>query len=234
MPRFWTSAWLIGTRLFNGDLGVGLAEIKELAAQRPYSAEVHLLRAQALRAAGAFDEAARECETTHKLDPDLDTDCYVLYLQMGDMAKARQEINRSPNDFSSFMLGQVLLREGKVDEALPRLQPVPAGKVYDLISACRPDPSTPKCAAAAQQSEESFHSIPDANAWYFGAAMFAFLGQEEPAIRLLNAASERNFCTYPSVDRDPLFDKIRQTDSFRDARRKAIECQQKFAPATKA
>ena len=107
---------------------------------------------------------------THRLDPDLDTDCYVLYVQAGDLAKARQEINRSPSDFSSFMLGQVLLREGKVEEALPRLQPIPAGKVYELLRDCRPTPSTPACAATVKQSEESFQLIPDGNAWYFGAA----------------------------------------------------------------
>jgi tetratricopeptide (TPR) repeat protein len=223
------SAWLIGTRLFNGDLAVGLAEIKELAAERPYSAEVHLLRAQALRAAGAFDEASRECEMTHKLDPDLDTDCYILYIQAGDLAKARQEINRSPSDFSSFMLAQVLLRQGRVDEATPLLQPVPAGKLYDLMRVCWPNSSTSDCVAATKQSEDSFKSIPDANAWYFGAAMFAFLGQEELAVRLLNAATDRNFCIYPSVDRDPLFDKIRNLDSFKAARRKGMECQQTFA-----
>ncbi len=227
------SAWLIGTRLFNGELGVGLAEIKELAAQRPYSAEVHLLRAQALRAAGALDEAARECDITHRLDPDLDTDCYILYIQSGDLRRARQEIDRSPSDFSTFALGQVLLREGKVQEALPRLQVVPAGKLYELVRDCWPDSSTAKCAAAVKESDASFQSIPDANAWYFGAATFAFLGKDEPAIRLLNAANDKNFCIYPSVDRDPLFDKIRSLESFKAARQKGIECQAKFAPQTK-
>ena len=59
------------------------------------------------------------------------------------------------------------------------------------------------------------------------------LAEDKLAVRLLNAASERNFCTFPSVDRDPLFDSIRQKDSFKAARKKAMDCQQKFAPATK-
>ena len=228
------SAGLIGMRLFNGDLAAGLAEIKELMAQRPYSAEVHLLRAQALRVAGALDEAARECEITHQLDPDFEAECYILYIQSGDLARARQEINRSPGDFSSFMLGQVLLREGKIQEALPKLQIVPAGMAYELISNCWPDSSTAKCDALVKQSEESYEKIPDANAWYFGAATFAFLGKEEPAIRLLNAANDRNFCVYPSVDRDPLFAKLRSLESFKAARAKGMACQAKFAGAAKA
>jgi hypothetical protein len=101
------------------------------------------------------------------------------------------------------------------------------------MRACRPNSSTPDCVSATKQSEESFKSIPDANAWYFGAAMFAFLGQEAAAVRLLNAATDRNFCTYPSVDRDPLFDKIRNRDSFKAARRKGMECQETFATQAK-
>ena len=226
------SAWLIGTRLFNGDLAAGLAEIKDLATQRPYSAEVHLLYAQALRAAGALDQAAQQCDITHRLDPDLDTDCYVLYIQSDDLAKARQEIDRSPSAFASFMLGQVLLREGKVDLAMAQLKPVLAGKLYDLMRACWPNSSTPNCEEAVKRSESSFNSIPDANAWYFGAGMFAFLNQQDAAVRLLDAATERNFCTYPSVDRDPMFDKIRQSEAFKAARQKAMGCQQEFAPKT--
>ena len=227
------SAWLIGTRLFTGDLSSGLAETRDLAAQRPNSAEVHLLYAQALRAAGALDQAAQECETTHRLDPDLDTDCYVLYIQSGNLAKARQEIDRSPSDFASFMRGQVLLREGRIADALPLFKPVPAGKVYDLMNDCLPDASAAKCDTAVKRSEESFLSIPDANAWYFGAATFAFLGKDEAAVRLLNAASDRNFCTYPSVDRDPLFDRIRQKEDFQAARQKAEACQRRFIPEIK-
>ncbi len=131
------------------------------------------------------------------------------------------------------MRGQILLREGKVADALPLLKPVPAGKLYDLMNDCLPDSSSAKCDVAVKKSQESFLSIPDANAWYFGAAMFAFLGKDAPAVRLLDAASDRNFCTYPSIDRDPLFDRIRQNEGFKAARQKAEACQQKFASTSK-
>jgi len=54
---------------------------------------------------------------THQLDPELPTGpCYVLYIHMGEFAKARQEIDRSRGDFSTMMLGQMLLRERRVEE----------------------------------------------------------------------------------------------------------------------
>jgi serine/threonine protein kinase/tetratricopeptide (TPR) repeat protein len=224
------SAWLISIRISYEDLAVSFDQIHELAQKRPRSADVHLLLAQALRAAGALEQAARECKTVHQLDPERWTDCYVLYLQMGDLAKARYEIQRTPGDFSSFMLGQVLLREGKIEEALPKLKIVSGGMSYDVIRSCWPDSSTSNCAKIVKQSEASFRGITDTNAWYFGAALFAFAGKEDAAIRFLRADSEHDFCVYPSVDRDPLFDKIRDSAEFKAVRHAGIECQKKFAP----
>jgi len=233
-PQLLSAAtYRIGTRLFNGDLDVGFAEIQELARQRPNRAEVHILLAQAFRASGSLAEAARECEITHRLDPEMATDCYVLYIHMGDLPKARQEIAHWPSDFGSFMLGHVLLREKRIDEALPHLQPVPAGETYALARECRPDAPTSKCEETAARSEASFLAIPDADAWYFGASMLAWAGKEKPALRLLDAAAKHNFCTYPSLDRDSMFEHIRTSPRFADARQTAIACHDKFASYSK-
>jgi len=225
------STELIEVGAFYGNLSASFARIQELARRWPRRAEVHLTFSEVLRAAGALDEAARECEITHQLDPELYTaPCYVLYVHTGDFAKARQEIERSPGEFSTMMLGQILLREGIVEEALPKLKMIPGGKSYELIRDCWPDSSAPKCAEAAMESETSFRSLTFTDAWYFGAAMQAFVGKKEGAIRLLRAASEYDFCIYPSVDRDPLFEKIRSSAEFKSVRQAGIDCQKRFAP----
>jgi eukaryotic-like serine/threonine-protein kinase len=225
------STWLIGTRRVYGDLAVSFMQVQELAQKRPRRAEVHLLLAQLLRSAGAHEQAARECEITHQLDPDLWTDCFVLYIYMGDFVRARHEIDRSAGEFSSFILGHVLLREGRVEEALPRLKTMPTGSSnYDLVRDCLPYSSTPKCAVTEERTEKGFLTLPDPDAWYFGAALFAFLGRKDAAIRLLKADTKYSFCVYPSVDHDPMFDKIRQSADFKAARQEGIECQKKFAP----
>src|SRR6267378_6356221 len=188
---------------------------------------------RAFRASGSLSEAARECEITHRLDPEMATDCYALYIHMGDLPKARQEIAHWPSDFGSFMLGHVLLREKRIDEALPHLQPVPAGETYALARECRPDAPTSKCEETAARSEASFLAIPDADAWYFGASMLAWARKEKPALRLLEAAAKHNFCAYPSLDRDSMFDSIRTSPRFADARQTAIACHDKFASYAK-
>ena len=60
--------------------------------------------------------------------------------------------------------------------------------------------------------------------------MFAFVGKKDAAIRFLRADSEHNFCVYPAVDREVLFDRIRPSAEFKAARKEGIDCQRKFAP----
>jgi len=225
---------LIEREAFYGDVSASFARVQEVARRWPRRAEVHLVFSGVLRAAGALEQAARECEATHELDPELPANhCHVLYIHMGDLVKARQEIERSPGEFSTMMQGQVLVREGKVEEALPKLKMIPGGKSFELLRDCWPDSSTLKCAKTTKESEADFRIIPFTDAWYFGAAMQAFVGKKDAAVRLLRAASEHGLCVYPSVDRDPLFDKIRDSAEFKAVRQAGIECQKKFAPYAK-
>jgi TolB-like protein len=225
------STGLIGLgRRIDGDVATSYARVQELARRRPRNAEVHLMFSQLLRTTGALEQAAKECEVTHLLDPDLPTDCVVSYIYQADLPKARQEIDRSPGEFASFLLGHILLREGKVEDALPKLKILPAGNNYDVVRECWPNSSTPKCLALVSQSESEFLHLPDPDAWYFGAALFASLDKKDAAIRLLAADAKLNFCVYPAVDHDPMFDKIRQSPEFRAARQAGIDCQRRFAP----
>jgi len=228
------SLWLIGLgRRLDGELATGFHQVQELARRRPRRAEVHLMFSQLLRSVGALEESARECEITHRLDPDFPTDCYVQYIYMGDYVKARQEMERSPGEFSSFMMGHLLLREGQVEEALPKLKLLPAGSNSEVVQACWQNSANPKCAALVSRSESEFLLLPDTDAWYFGAALFARFNQKGPAIRLLSTDTTHNFCVFPAVDHDPMFDTIRQAPDFIAARQAGIECQQRFVNYSK-
>ena len=225
------STMLIERRAFYEDLASSFTQIQELARKRPGTPWIHEIFSEVLRAAGAPERAARECEIVRQLDPEFYTgSCVVLYVHMGDFVKARQEINRTPGDFNTMMLGQILLREGRVEEALPKLKVIPGGMQRELIRDCWPDSSTEKCAITARQSEASFRAITFSDAWYFGAALQAFLNKKDGAIRLLQAATEHDLCVYPSVDSDPLFDKIRGSPEFKRVRQAGIDCQKRFAP----
>jgi eukaryotic-like serine/threonine-protein kinase len=218
----------LGSRV-NGGLESSFAQLQELARKRPRRAELHLLHSQLLRTIGALGRAAEECEISHRLDPDLVADCAVPYIYLNDLPKAHVELDRAPGEFSSFLLGHVLLREGKVEEALPKLKILPAGSNYEVVRNCWPNSGTPACDRIVAQSVSEFLQLPDPDAWYFGAALFAWIDKKDAALRLLDADARRNFCVYPAVDNDHMFDKIRNTPEFQSARQNAIACQQRYA-----
>jgi serine/threonine protein kinase len=218
----------LGSRV-NGGLESSFAQLQELARRRPRRAELHLLHSQLLRTIGALNRAAEECEISHLLDPDLVADCAVPYVYLNNLSKARLELDRAPGEFSSFLLGHVLLREGKVEEALPKLKILPAGSNYEVVRTCWPNSATPACNRIIAQSVSEFLQLPDPDAWYFGAALFAWLDKKDASVRLLEADGKRNFCVYPAVDNDRMFDKIRNAPEFQVARQNAIACQQHYA-----
>ena len=218
----------LGSRV-NGGLESSFAQLQELARRRPRRAELHLLHSQLLRTIGALDRAAEECEISHRLDPDLVADCAVPYIYLNDLPKAHVELDRAPGEFSSFLSGHVLLREGKVEEALPKLKILPAGSNYEVVRTCWPIASTPACDRSIAHSLSEFLQLPDPDAWYFGAALFAWLDKKDAALRLLEADAKRNFCVYPAVDNDHMFDKIRNSAEFQAARQSAVACRQRYS-----
>ena len=64
------STMLIERRAFYEDPAPSFAEIQELARRRPHSAGVHDVFSEVLRAAGAPEQAAHECDIVHQLDPE--------------------------------------------------------------------------------------------------------------------------------------------------------------------
>ena len=53
-------------------------------------------------------------------------------------------------------------------------------------------------------------------------------GERASALELLRKAVEENYCGYPAMDREPLFDSIRKTPEFAEIRKMGIACQQRF------
>jgi hypothetical protein len=109
------------------------------------------------------------------------------------------------------------------------LKVVPAGELHNLVQACWPDAKRAACGEAVTKSEAALLAVPDGDAWYFGAGVMAFLGQEDAMVRLLEADTKHSFCTYPSVDLDPIFDSVRNSQRFQAVRKEGMACRERFA-----
>jgi hypothetical protein len=82
--------------------------------------------------------------------------------------------------------------------------------------------------AAASELEGDPRSAHDPKMHYFNAAVLSFCGQSDATLRQLRETIQGNYCSYPAMDKDPLFDLIGQRPQFTELRQTGIQCQQSF------
>jgi len=119
----------------------------------------------------------------------------------------------------------VLLRTGKADELLriPALQ-IQHYDSYKMALACAGHEPQSEIQALASQVE--IDDDPEMD--YLFAGHLAYCGQNEAALRMLKIAIDRNYCSYPTMDRDPLFNGLRANPQFQKLRVEGMACHNDF------
>ena len=119
----------------------------------------------------------------------------------------------------------MLARQGRTQEALQLGSPnIPEWRSYDLLLAClarKPSSEIATLAGSVRASDD-----PELN--YFAAAHLAYCEQTEAAFDLLSRAIKGNYCSYPAIESDPLFAKVRSTSQYTDMRAAGRACQERF------
>ena len=91
----------------------------------PNDSDAHFAMSYVLRYLGLSDESARECETAARLDPAnlFLRSCGVPYVQMGNWKRASEILQEfdTGTAASGWLIGDLLLREGRKQEALAAL-----------------------------------------------------------------------------------------------------------------
>ena len=201
-----------------------------LVGRRPDSIDAHFVLSYVLRYAGLLDEAAAECEVAFLLDPRTQTSglrsCAFVFLLQGKYDRARDYIALDHgSDFAKALTIQILNREGRVADAIQLGSPnMPQWNSYDLLQGCMARQSERTILALATAVEPS--TDPEAN--YFSAAHLAYCGQNDRAIDMLKRAIEGQYCSYPAMDQDPSFAKVRTRPDYAAVRSAAAACQQNF------
>jgi tetratricopeptide (TPR) repeat protein len=211
-----------------GDLPRAYREAQELVRRRPDSPDAHFALSYVLRFAGLMEEASRECGTAVSLDPHNWgwRSCVVVSLALGDTDGAKGYIQLDlGSEWAKALTIHTLVREGRTAEALKIGKPdMPQWKSYDLLLACiggRPAPEIRTLAAAVQPDmdpEVDFHS----------AAHLSYCGQMDQALQLLARAIRAGYCSYPAIDTDPFFARVRAQPEFASVRAAGLACQKTF------
>jgi len=210
-----------------GELVRAHRQALELIRRRPENANNHHALSYVLRYGGSVDESVRQCEMVLLLAYKFVWGaCSTSWMEAGNYQRAREFLRKDlSSEYSKAHAIDIYLRQGRTDEVLKIPAPkVPGWESYKMVQACaaqRPASETNALAANISADDD-----PEEN--YFFAGHLAYCGQTDAAVKMLKHAVDANYCSYPTMDRDPLFDKIRKTPGFANVRAAAMACHNDF------
>ncbi len=231
--RFDAASDLITIESEEGELDRAYDDITRLLHRHPDSGAARLVYSYVLWYAGLLEEAAAECEKTRSLDAgttDL-ASCSYVFMALGRYGCAKDYLQLvSGTQYQKESEVEILLREGKQEEALRNLQSLSTTAFYgrELLEPCLKHRPPAEGAAAAQKVRSRVMSQDDPFPKYLLASWDSTCGRTDYAYATLRRAISQNYCSYPQIETDPLLERIRGTPEFAEIRSLAIACQQHF------
>ncbi len=228
--RMMAASNLITARVERGELGRAYDAATDLARRRAQSADAHFALSYVLRYAGMLEQSGQECNAARQLDPGnfAFRSCAWSFLEMGKTDRAMDFVHLDAGtEWAAWVTPYVYLAEGNAGEAHEAAKNMSSGPTYhrELMLACTATPRTADLAKTVRENEASVMMEPDAEAWYHVGALMAACGQKEPALRLLKAAVQQNYCAYSALLDDPLLKDLRKETAFNEVLTAASNCQ---------
>jgi serine/threonine protein kinase len=229
--RVGAASHLITNRVERGELGRAYDAATDLVRRRPQSAYAHFALSYVLRYAGMQEQATQECNTARQLDPgNFDfRSCAWAFLELGKTDRAMDFVQLDAgSEWSAWVKPYVYLTAGNLAQAREAVKSVAKATAYhrDLLVACTQPQKLADFDGIVREAESSTMMEPDPEAWYHVGALMAYCGQNEPALRLLKAAVQQNYCAYSALLEDPLLKGLRKETAFNEVLTAGSACQE--------
>jgi eukaryotic-like serine/threonine-protein kinase len=228
--RVMAASSLITNRVERGDLRRAYEAATDLVRRRPQSADAHFALSYVLRYAGMLTESENECKSARQLDPGdfAFRSCAWSFLEMGKTDQAMDFVHLDAgSEWEHWVTPYVHLAEGNVAEARNDTKNMARASIYhrELMEACTAPQRPADMARIVREAESSVIAEADPEAWYHVAALLAYCGQDEPALRLLRTAVGQNYCAYSALLDDPMLKDLRKETAFNEVLTKGSNCQ---------
>jgi DNA-binding winged helix-turn-helix (wHTH) protein/TolB-like protein len=214
-------------RTERGDLVKAHQIALDLVRRKPEDPNLHHVLSYVLRYGGSLDEAGRECEITVLLATKVIWgSCSTTFRELGNYDRAGFFVRKDlSSEWSKSAAIEVLLRQGRKSEALRVPAPqIPHWDSYKMLLACAR--GAPPAEIRSLASKVEIDDDPEMN--YLFAGHLAYCGQDQAALQMLKIAIERNYCSYPAMDKDPFFDGLRANPQFQKLRLAGMVCHNDF------
>jgi TolB-like protein len=228
--RVMAASNLITNRVERGELIRAYEDATELVRRRPQSANAHFALSYVLRYAGMLEKSTQECDAARQLDPGnfAFRSCAWSFLGMGKADRAMDFVKLDAgSEWAAWVTPYVYLAEGNVAEARTTAKNMGTASNYHkiLMEACTAAQRPADFDKIVRENESSVMIEPDAENWYHVGGLMAYCGQNEPALRLLKAAVQQNYCSYTALLDDPLLKNLRKETAFSEVLTAASNCQ---------
>jgi eukaryotic-like serine/threonine-protein kinase len=228
--RMLAASHLITNRVERGELGRAYDAATDLVHRRPQSGDAHFALSYVLRYAGMQEQATQECNTARSLDPgNFDfRSCAWAFLELGKTDRAMDFVHLDAgSEWAAWVTPYVYLAAGNVAQARESVKNVAKAPAYhrDLLAACTQPQLPTDIDRIVREAESSAMAEPDPEAWYHVGVLMAYCGQKDPALRLLKAAVQQNYCAYSALLEDPLLKDLRKDTAFNEVLTAASACQ---------
>ena len=220
-------------RTERGDLLGAYDLAEDVVTRRPDSSAAHFAKSYVLRYAGLLNDSAAECEAALKLDP---TDsglrsCGLLYRRLGNFTRSKYFYALDAGSlWQKLVLAIDYIVEGDPTKALADYRQLDHSYFFwrtggRVLEAFLEEPT--ELEAATRSAMELFATIVDGETLFHSAGTFAYCGQSQAALDLLNRAVELSYC---AVDLDTYspFSSLRDDKEFQRIHQAAVDCQQRF------
>jgi TolB-like protein len=221
---------LIAHRVERGELGRAYEAATDLVRRRPQSADAHFALSYVLRYAGMQEQATQECNTARSQDPGNSNfrSCAWAFLELGKTDQAMDFIHLDAGtEWAAWVSSYAHLAAGDVAQARESVKSMSKAPIYhrELLAACTQTPRPADMDRIVREAESSAMIEPDPESWYHVGALMAYCGQKEPALRLLKAAVQQNYCAYSALLEDPLLKDLRKETAFNEVLTAGSNCQ---------
>ena len=231
--REMAASLLIVNRVERGDLGRAYDAATDLVRRHRQSADAHFALSYVLRYAGLLEQATQECNQARQLDPGNFNfrSCAWAFLEMNQTDRAMDFVHLDAgSEWASWVTPYVYLTAGDLADARSSAKLTSKGPTYhrELMEACTAAQPPADMAKIVRETESAVMMQADPEAWYHVGALMAYCGQKDPALRLLKAAVQQNYCAYTALLDDPLVKNLRKETAFNEVLTAASNCQAVF------
>jgi DNA-binding winged helix-turn-helix (wHTH) protein/tetratricopeptide (TPR) repeat protein len=231
---------IVTQRAESGDLEGAYGDARRLLEHFGPGADTHFTLSYVYRYGGLLEESQRHCELAldrDPLEPRLRS-CGYAYLYAGNLTRVMDFFRLDEGSY--FVHWATVLYQLRRNDRAAALHVArqaadePNEPTRRLMQPCLEGVTGAALDAPVAEFKKHWQLSEDPETAYAIAAMLAYCGRPQDALRFVERGVDGNYCSYPSLDLDPMWAGLRNDPEFQRIRVKAMACHDGFRRAVEA